>query len=161
MSDLREGVLAKLARARAVLETSRHRGDVQLTAIEWQKGYVRALEEILELDGFSLRRHPRRRTRNPVAITRNAGQRGEGTIEDVSVGGCRLATTMGLAVGESIALSFSLPGTNANVTLKGQVRRSEQTDGNFTAGVEFQGLPEDIAGPLRRFCEVSPPSEER
>lgn len=133
MASLREAVLAKLTRARAGLEALGRQGESALTALEWQKGYVKALEEILDLEGLSLRRSPRRPTAIPAEIARVLpntgvpGPRGTGTILDLSLGGCSLATTLALSGGELIVLSFRLPEPSTPVMLAGWVRRAQRT----------------------------------
>jgi hypothetical protein len=165
MTSFREAVLAKLSRARTTLAELRRTGE-PAAAIEWQTGYVRALEEILDLEGLSLRRHPRRRTAIHTAITRpllangSSGQRGDGTIVDLSVGGCGLATLMELSAGEIIELSFVLPGTTTFVTLAGWVRRAQRIDREVRAGVEFKPLPERVVELLQAFCAAPTQSDE-
>lgn len=151
MSSLREAVLANLSHARTVLEDLERQGKVEITAIEWQKGYVKALEETLDLEGLSLRRYPRRPTAIPAEIARilqeqgASGQRGKGTIVDLSVGGCGLATVMELSAGEVIDISFRLPASSTPVALEGWVRRAQRANGEFRAGVEFKGSPKVLS----------------
>jgi len=119
-------------------------GGVDVTAGEWQKGYVKALEEVLDLEGLSLRRHPRRPTSIPAEIVRILPadvprQSGTGTIVDLSVVGCGLATAMELSASDLIELSFRLPARGTPVSLEGCVRRAHQVNGQFRVGVEFKG----------------------
>ncbi|MFQ5899708.1 MAG: PilZ domain-containing protein [Candidatus Methylomirabilia bacterium] len=119
------------------------------TTMEWQKGYVRALEDVLDLEGLSLRRHPRADTNIPTQIARMGPKRGaSGQIVDLSVGGCRLVTAMELSEGDIVELSFKLPERSTIVTLEGVVRRALRIDEGCRAGVEFVGLTEDIAEAL-------------
>lgn len=119
-------------------------GSVELTAVEWQKGYVKALEEVLDLEGISLRRYPRRHTAIPVEIERilpetgAPGPRGMGTIVDLSAGGCGLTTTMELSVSEAITLSFTLPESGMQVAVEASVRRVQRVAGEIAAEVEFR-----------------------
>jgi len=142
-------------------------GESQSAARAWQKGYVAALEEVLDLEGISLRRHPRRATAIPAEIARTPlekgapEQRGEGTIMDLSLGGCRLYTTaMELTEGEIIELTFRLPGSSTFVMLHGHVRRVNKVNGALGAGVEFTKLPEDIVADLQAFLTLPPSAEE-
>lgn len=157
---LRQAVLRKLAEARATIEELQKHGEVELTALEWEKGYARALEEVLGLEGLSLRRFPRRVTSIAARIVRSRqreeGPReaGEGTILGLSEGGCRLATRMGLAVGEIVEISFPLPRM---ISLKGCVLRIEETGDVPHLGVEFQEVPEDVRKALRDFCAAGTP----
>lgn len=158
MGALRQAVLEKLARARATVDKLHGEGQgVELTAIEWEKGYIRALEEVLALEGVSLRRHPRRVTSLPAWITRTHGgpgrpQTGQGTILDLSVGGCRLATRVELSVGDTLEISFRLPGDDKVLAPRGRVLRLELLTDTPSAGVEFQELPAEIQEVLRVFC---------
>ena len=161
MISPREALLAKLAQARAVLANLERQERSKSATKEWQKGYVRALEEVLDLEGFSLRRDPRRATSIPTEITRTlleqgtAGQRREGTIMDLSVGGCRLYTTaMELSEGEIIGLTFTLPGGSTIVSLRGSVRRVNRINGALGAGVEFMNPAEDIVADLQAFLAL-------
>ncbi|MFQ5520649.1 MAG: PilZ domain-containing protein [Candidatus Methylomirabilia bacterium] len=143
--SLREVVLAKLVQARAALEKP-----AQLEAArEWQKGYVRALEEVLDLQGLTLRRYPRWQADTPTNIARLVPkQRASGQIVDLSVGGCRLVAPIELSAGAIIKLSFNHPERSTIVSLHGLVARTERVSEEHIAGVEFIGLPEDIAEAL-------------
>ncbi|MFQ5960908.1 MAG: PilZ domain-containing protein [Candidatus Methylomirabilales bacterium] len=148
LTALRAAVRAKLVHARAVLEQLRRQVESP-TAIEWQKGYVKALEDVLDLDGVSLRRHPRWETDTPVQIARMVPQQGSsGQLVDLSVGGCRLVTAMDLSAGDIIQLSFKPPERSMIVTLEGAVHRVLRVDDEYRAGVEFVGLPEHTAEAL-------------
>lgn len=159
-SVLRETVLAKLVRARAVLDDLRRRGGSGLDDMEWQKGYVKALEEILDLEGLSLRRFPRRPTSIPAEIARFSpetgapGPRSAGTITDLSMAGCGLATALALSVGETVTVSFKLPQSPTPVTLEGAVRRAQRVDEETRAGVEFKTLPERVTKEFQAFLDV-------
>lgn len=159
---LREAVLEKLAHSLATLERLHLQGEVSLAALEWEKGYTKALGDVLALPGLTIRRHPRRMTSIPTAILRGRanggipGQSGDGTILDLSVGGCRLATRITLAVGEVIVLSFQLPGNGRRITLKGRLLRVKQADEIFEAGIQFHWVPADLRKVLQAFCVLSP-----
>lgn len=160
MSGLRKAVLDKLTRARVTIETLRQQGGT-LTALEWEKGYARALEEVLDFEGLNLRRHPRRRTSIPSRIVRIAEKRPpertqEGTVLDLSVGGARVTTPMGLGEGDLIDLAFRLPGNGGTVALRGQVLRVEHGAETVTVGVEFREVPEGIQEVLQAFCSPPP-----
>jgi len=165
VSALREAVLAKLVRARAALDELRRRGGADMGSTEWetewQKGYIKALEEILDFDGVTLRRFPRRPTSIPAELARGlaagAGERAGGTITDLSLGGCALATALGLSVGEAIEVSFTLPGRAAPVTVEGTVRRAQRLGDDVRAGVEFKSFPPDVSGALDAFLALPPP----
>jgi len=148
-TSLREALLAKRALARAVLHDMARQPLLEPTAVEWQKGYVKALEESLDLEGISLRRHPRRPTDVPAEIVRvppegeGVPQSGKGAIVDLSVGGCGLATVMELSGGDVIELSFRLPASGTPIVQEGSVRRIQPLNGNFKVGVEFKGEPRE------------------
>lgn len=145
---------AKLVHARAVLENWGRHVESESTPMEWHKGYAKALEEVLDLDGCSLRRYPRweanisaeisRMVRSPFSQQKGA----HGQIADLSVRGCRLVTPMDLSVGAVIGLSFRLPEKSTTVTLHGLICRIQRVDKGYMAAVEFIGLPEHVAGAL-------------
>lgn len=153
-NSLRELLRVKLARARTALEDFRRPG-VEIASREWQGGYVKALEEILDPEGFSLRRHLRRPTAISTEIARMLpeegapGARGQGTIVDLSAGGCNVVTAMEVSKGEVIELSFTRPTSRMPITLKGWVRRSQKADGQSRVGVEFKSeFPISGFGPV-------------
>lgn len=133
--------------------------------MEWQKGYMKALEEVLDLEGLSLRRHQRRPTAVPAEIaqifpeTAGPGRRGEGTITDLSISGCALATAMTLSAGDIIQLSFKLPETGTPVTLEGLIRRAPRVGEEVRAGVEFKALAADVARALQALLDLPLPGE--
>ena len=157
MTSLRETVLAKLVRARAVLETLQYQSDAPESAIEWQKGYVKAFEEILDVEALTLRRYPRRLTIIPTEIARMLpessalGQQDAGTITDLSLEGCGLTTAMALAWGERVEIAFTLPERGTPVMLEGWVRRAQKRGEESRVGVEFTGLSEGTAAALQAF----------
>lgn len=160
MSGLRKAILGKLTRARATIETLRQQGGT-LTALEWEKGYAKALEEVLDFDSLNLRRHPRRPTSIPTGIVRIEEERPhgrtlDGTVLDLSVGGARVTTPMGLREGDLIELAFRLPGNGGTVALRGQVLRIEHGAETLAVGVEFREVPEGIREVLQAFCSPPP-----
>lgn len=156
MTPLRESVLAKLKTARSALDDLFRQDDAESSAIEWQKGYAKALEEVLDLEGLSLRRSPRRATALRATVVRadkeHLGERGEGTILDLSEGGCRLATAIEPGAGEVLELTFRLSAADPPMKLQGWVRRVQPADGELRVGVEFKDVAEDAALSLRDFC---------
>lgn len=166
-SSLREAVLAKLVRARAVLEDLGRQGASGMDVLEWQKGYVKALEEILDLEGLSLRRYRRRPASIPAEIARISpetgapGPRSAGTITDLSMGGCGLATALALSVGETVRVSFRLPQSPTPVTLEGAVRRAQRVGEETRAGVQFKALPERVGREFQTFLAVPEAAETR
>jgi hypothetical protein len=162
MTSLREPILAKLKQARAVLSDLLRHDDGESTAVEWQKGYVKALEEVLDLQGLSLRRFPRRHTL--IEASARSEKQGDAqwddvTIVDLSEGGCRLATPRRLSIGEAVQIAFTLPGVKKDLKLDGRVRNVMPVDDEFRAGVEFADAPEDALAILREFC-APPPAEQ-
>lgn len=166
LSKLRDAALAELSRAREDLEHLQRTGGSP-TLIEWKNGYITALREILSWEGVSRRRNPRRPTAIPAEIVRGReaaaapGEPGEGTIIDLSVGGCQVATRLALSLDEITEVSFQLPGSDRVVTLKALVRRVEQVGEEVKAGKEFQEVPEDVQEALESFCEGSGSLESR
>lgn len=168
MTSLKETLLARLAQARAVLENMKPQKEVATDVIDWQKGYVKALEEVLDdLEGVPQRRYPRRATDIPTEIVRPRlergapGPSGQGMIMDLSLGGCRLYTTaMELSEGEIIELTIRLPGNSTTITLQGSVRRISRYNRALGAGVEFINLSEDVAAELQALLAPPPPAED-
>jgi len=159
MTSLREPILLKLKQARAVLNDLLRHDDGESTAVEWQKGYVKALEEILDLQGLSLRRFPRRHTLIEASARSEKqidGQWDDVTIVDLSEGGCRLATPVKLAVGEVIQIAFTLPGLRTDLKLDGKVRNVVAVDDEIRAGVEFTNTPPETLATLKEFCGPRP-----
>lgn len=160
VTPLRGVVLAKLAQARAALAELERDRELDSTAVQWQKGYVKALEEVLSLEGLSLRRHPRRPTAIPTEVARilpetgAPGPRAKGAIRDLSLGGCRLTPGMELSVGELIDLSFRLPKPGTPVVVEGWVRRADRIEGELSVGVEFQGVFDEIVAALEAFLAL-------
>lgn len=167
MTSLREVLLAKLGHARAVLDDLGRQGESGFSAMEWQKGYVKALQEVLDLDGLSLRRFPRRSTAIPAAIARfhpgggPSGARGDATIVDLSMGGCGLATAIELASGDGVEISFRVPGRNVSVTVEGVARRTSRVGEVVRAGVEFVKTPDHVVAVLEAFLAFPVPVEVR
>jgi len=163
---LRDAILDELSRARADLEHLQRAGGSP-TLIEWKNGYIVALREILGMEGVSRRRNPRRATAIPAEIVRGReaatpGEPGEGTIIDLSVGGCQVATGLALSADEITEVSFQLPGSDRVVTLKASVRRVEQVGEGVKAGKEFLEVPGDVQAALESFCgSPSPQAETR
>ena len=155
MTSLREPILIKLKQARGVLNDLLRHDDGESTAVEWQKGYVKALEEILDLQGLSLRQFPRRHTLIEASAHSEKqpdGQWDDVTIVDLSEGGCRLATPVRLSIGESVQLAFTLPGLKTDLKLDGRVRNVVPVDDEFRSGVEFTNMSADGLATLKEFC---------
>lgn len=162
MTPLREAVLAKLRRGRHVLEELLRGEDWESDAIEWQKGYLKALEEVLELEGLSLRRAPRRTTFIPAGVVcldgDRGGERGVGNILDLSAGGCRLGSRLALREGELLQISFALPNAVSSLVLEGYVRRAQEVDGESRIGVEFKDPSPAAIEVLQAFCAPEAPA---
>jgi hypothetical protein len=159
MTSLREPILTKLKQARAVLTDLLSHDDGESTAVEWQKGYVKALEEVLDLQGLSLRQFPRRHTLIEASARsekQTDDQWGDVTIVDLSEGGCRLATPVRFTVGESVQIVFPLPGVKGDLKLDGRIRNVQPVDDEFRAGVEFTNTPPDAVAALKEFCAPRP-----
>lgn len=159
MTSLREPILVKLKQARAVLNDLLRHDDGESTAVEWQKGYVKALEEILDLQGLSLRRFPRRNTL--IEASARSEKQADGrwddvTIVDLSEGGCRIATPVKLGIGETVQIAFTLPGLKVDLKVDGRIRNVQPVDDEFRAGVEFTNTPEETLATLKAFCAPRP-----
>lgn len=159
MITLREILLDKVTEARTIIETLRQRGEAVQLPLEWEKGYLTALEDILALEGISLRRSPRITTMIATEVVRllpgQGATSGNGTITDLSVEGCNLVTMVEIAVGEVLALSFTLPEQTTPLKVEGWVRRAEKIDGTVSAGVELKELPGVVMEALQTFLIAS------
>lgn len=160
MNTVRHAILEWLATSLANVDKL-HRQGGTIADLKWQQGFQAALKGLLELEGVDIRGNPRRPTALPSDIVRTReapdapGRTGEGTIMDLSVGGCRLSTPLELAVGEVTELSFRLPSTDKVITLRASVRTVERAFETLQVGNEFQGMPEDIRQVLQKFCAGS------
>ncbi|MBI2461075.1 MAG: PilZ domain-containing protein [Candidatus Rokubacteria bacterium] len=158
--DIRPLLFEKLAEVRTIIERLGQQGEVGRAPLEWEKGYARALEDMLALKGISLRRSPRRTTMIAAEIARKLAAPGappseSGTITDLSLDGCSLATMMEVAVGDLVVLTFTLPEPFVTVRVEGWVRRADRIDGTLAVGVEFMEPPEEVSGALKRFLDAA------
>lgn len=164
LTALRHAILERLARSRATVKIVHQQGG-PMSTLKWEQGYQAALKELLDLEGFSRRRNPRRLTALPSEIVRveeapgAPARTGEGTVVDLSVGGCRVATALELVPGEITELSFCLPSSDQIVTLKATVRAVDRTRETGHAGKEFQEVPENARQALEEFCAAPESSE--
>lgn len=143
----REAALAKLAAARRTLRDLRDR-----EAIEWQRGYIKAFEEMLAVEGLSVRRSLRRGTDIPVEIApRSAAQRGNGTITELGATGCRLTTPLALTDGDLLELSLRLHGLVVPITFDAVVLRATRAGEHTTGALEFRELTLAAADALAAF----------
>lgn len=145
----REILLAKLKRARATQADIERQPRANIAAVAWQRGYAKAVEEMLDVRGISLRRHPRHPTSVTADVRRLAEdpmtgtQWGKGTITDLSRGGCGLATWLLLSPGDWVEVSFTLSERRTPLRREGRVRRAQQMGDKVLAGVEFaEELPD-------------------
>jgi len=82
-----------------------------------------------------LRLHPRYKTSEAAELSgADLASPCEGSVVDISLGGCRVRTKRPLQVG--LLLSISILGSLA-ATVPGEVRYVEESDGEFTTGVKF------------------------
>lgn len=164
LNAVRHAILEWLAVSRANVDKL-HRQGGTIADLKWQQGFQAALKGLLELEGVDIRRNPRRSTALPseIVLRREApgapGRTGEGTIMDLSVGGCRVTTPLELAVGEITELSFRVPSSDKIITVKATVRGVERTHETRHVGNEFQDVPEDICQVLQEFCAGSGSSD--
>lgn len=144
IASAREAVLATLKNARATLAEMEQQAGVDRAALEWHRGYVKAVEEMLDLEAISLRRHRRRSVfiaadvRAVPADTGHVGPWAKGTIIYLSRGDTDLVTKLDLSIGARIELAFTLPGGGMPVRRDGWVRRVQRAGGEIRVGVEFE-----------------------
>jgi hypothetical protein len=137
-------LLAMLKRARAAVTDIERQVGSNLAAVGWQRGYAKAVEEMLDVSGISVRRYPRQPTSLTADVRRLNGtpgtreQVGRGTITDLSRGGCGLATRVPLAADDRVEVTFTLPERRVPLARHGRVRRAQQAGDKTRAGVEFE-----------------------
>ena len=139
----REILLAMLKRARVAVADIERQVGTNIAAVAWQRGYAKAVEEMLDVHGISVRRHPRHPTSITTDVRRLNGrpgtseQLGRGTITDLSRGGCGLATWVSLSVDDRVEVAFTLPERRVPLRREGRVCRAQQAGDKTRAGVEF------------------------
>jgi len=154
LRSARDAALAKLARARTALRQLRDREE-----IEWQRGYIKALEEMLAVQGLSARASRRVATSIPVEIARpGTPTRGTGTISELSTAGCRLTTALALADRDLVELSFHLPGVVQPIVASAAVVRSTRIEDLTTTVFAFRDLTLAVADALAGFLARPQPS---
>lgn len=130
-------------RARVAVADIERQPRANIAAVAWQRGYGKAVEEMLDVRGISLRRHPRHPTSVTADVRRLAEdpmtgtQWGKATITDLSRGGCGLATWLPFSAGDPVEVTFRLPQHGTPLRREGRVRRAQQMGDKVRAGVEF------------------------
>lgn len=82
-----------------------------------------------------------------------------GLSGDISEGGVFLSTYRPLRVGSSVDIEFSLPGSDATVHARGQVRwlREHSADQPRGVGIAFENLSAEDRERIHEFCSMRPP----
>jgi len=141
IASAREALLATLKNARATLAEMEQQAGVDRAALQWHRGYVKAVEEMLDLEAISLRRHRRRSVfiaADVRGIPEDAASAWEkGTVISLSRSGAELVTRVALSVGARIELAFILPGGATPVRHDGWVRRLRRAGEETRVGIEF------------------------
>jgi len=142
IASAREALLATLKNAPATLAEMEQQAGVDRAALQWHRGYVKAVEEMLDLEAISLRRHRRRSVfiaADVRAIPEDAvpAAWGRGTVISLSRSGAELVTRVALSVGARIELAFILPGGATPVRHDGWVRRLRRAGEETRVGIEF------------------------
>jgi c-di-GMP-binding flagellar brake protein YcgR len=117
--------------------------------------YPNAIERI------SLRRYDRIQTAIPACIEvqlNNNSEKLQGSILDLSVGGCLLDIPgyngVSLDIESKVILSFPLADTGDRVEGVGAIiKRIQKVRDNTMTGAQFVDLPSDIFEKIRYFCE--------
>lgn len=132
-----------LNRARVAVADIERQPRANIAAVAWQRGYGKAVADMLDVSGISLRRHLRQPTSIATDVRRvdtspgEIPQWGKATITDISRGGCALATWARLSVGDRVEVTFALPQRDNTLRREGRVRRAQQVGDKIRAGVEF------------------------
>ena len=143
IASAREALLATLKNAHATLAEMEQQAGVDRAALEWHRGYVKAVEEMLDLEAISLRRHRRRSVfiaadlRAVPGDTGPAGPWATGTIIYLSRGGCDLVSRVDASVGARVELAFTFPA-GAPARRDGWVRRVQRAGEETRIGIEFR-----------------------
>jgi uncharacterized protein (TIGR02266 family) len=82
-----------------------------------------------------------------------------GLSGDVSEGGLFLSTYRPLPIGSTVDIEFSLPGSDATLHARGEVRwlREHSPDEPRGVGIAFEELAEEDRARIHRFCTMRPP----
>lgn len=81
-----------------------------------------------------------------------------GLSGDISEGGLFLSTYRPLPIGSSVEVELSLPGSNAPLHARGEVRwlREHSTGQPQGVGISFDALADDDRERIHRFCTMRP-----
>ena len=107
----------------------------------------------VRMDGISIRKHPRISTSYWTSIMDEKNENGkdvmekigDGTIVDMSFGGCKLMTMLQYKAGDHIHLSFEYDENSSPVTFKGIIKNIKQAPYDTTYyGIEYEQPSEDF-----------------
>ncbi|OGW00569.1 MAG: hypothetical protein A2889_07460 [Nitrospinae bacterium RIFCSPLOWO2_01_FULL_39_10] len=107
----------------------------------------------VRMDGVSIRKHPRISTSYWTSIMDEKNENGkavmekigDGTIVDMSLGGCKLMTMLQYKAGNHIHLSFEYDENSSPVTFKGIIKNIKQAPYDTTYyGIEYEQPSEDF-----------------
>ncbi|MBI3582747.1 MAG: PilZ domain-containing protein [Nitrospinae bacterium] len=97
-------------------------------------------------EGVSIRKHHRVSTSYWTSIMDEKNEKiGDGTIVDMSLGGCKLMTMLQYKAGNHIQLSFEYDENSSPVAFKGIIRNIKQAPYDTTYyGIEYEQPSEDF-----------------
>ena len=96
------------------------------------------------------RKHPRYTTKLPVLFSGDQTQ-GQGTVFNISVGGCAVQSKAAVARGAYLKLDMEVPGVDSPIVVElAPVRWT--SNGNF--GMEFIRMDEESQTHLRRYVST-------
>jgi len=107
----------------------------------------------VRMDGVSIRKHPRISTSYWTSIMDEKNENGkavmekigDGTIVDMSLGGCKLMTMLQYKAGNHIHLSFEYDENSSPITFKGIIKNIKQAPYDTTYyGIEYEQPSEDF-----------------
>jgi len=107
----------------------------------------------VRMDGVSIRKHPRISTSYWTSIMDEKNENGkavmekigDGTIVDMSLGGCKLMTMLQYKAGNHIHLSFEYDENSSPVTFKGIIKNIKQAPYDTTYyGIEYEQPSKDF-----------------
>jgi c-di-GMP-binding flagellar brake protein YcgR len=102
--------------------------------------------------GVGRRNHPRVSTRVEVVCRTESLFRG--WVNDLSRGGLSIKSVRDVAVGDPISVSFGVRGLKRLVEVSGEVMASQQVEGGFRLGIQFEPLEVDEQAQINRALDL-------
>ena len=117
------------------------------------EGREALLDRVAEVLGTRQRRHVRVAC-NVMADVEFDGERLRGVIHDLSVGGLYLTLGQALEKGRALQATFTLPGSGVEISVLGEVVRTEPIGGSLHGhGIQLLEADDTVIEQLRAFIE--------